>query len=147
MMRRDELDLMLRSYDASHNSRHSDAFEEEKKEIATSTHKLHELKEQFTQLSQTHAGLKYTEEYLKTSQSKLKKNKNPDKVPTVNILQPYETVILGRPTNPTEVKSLYLQEGQGNKSRQCRPKKTTACSGKYNCHAATRHQLRQTIQF
>ena len=37
--------------------------------------------------------------------------RNPDKVPTVKILQPYETVILGRPTNPTEVKSLYLQEG------------------------------------
>lgn len=37
--------------------------------------------------------------------------RNPDKLPTVNILQPYETVMLGRPTNPTEVKSLYLQEG------------------------------------
>jgi chromosome segregation ATPase len=82
MMQRQELDVLLEKYDAkdmqtfaSQNPSFHPSSSSSRREHAASQDKLRQLKSQIAELSETHSGLKYTIEYLKTSPSKLTKNK------------------------------------------------------------------------
>jgi chromosome segregation ATPase len=106
MMQRQELDFLLEKYDmqselhsqsahqvsntpsshthhpspsssSSRNGRDSDQqMMKTTREFDSGQEKLRQLKSQIAELSETHSGLKYTIEYLKTSPSKLTRNKD-----------------------------------------------------------------------